>query len=98
MARDVAAMFDELKVLADRHAELHVDRARLKRSWRANVLAWLVRVRTQIGSLQTMPPNWSRFGMKWSAPARIPAYGVKRPTASAPASPTCRPTLNIPNG
>jgi molecular chaperone GrpE (heat shock protein) len=30
MARDVAAMFDELKVLADRHAELHVDRARLQ--------------------------------------------------------------------
>ena len=30
MARDVATMFDELKTLADRHAELHADRARLK--------------------------------------------------------------------
>jgi hypothetical protein len=30
MARDVAIMFDELKVLADRHAELHSDRARLQ--------------------------------------------------------------------
>jgi hypothetical protein len=31
MARDVAAMFDELKALADRHAELHADWAR--QSW-----------------------------------------------------------------
>jgi DNA repair ATPase RecN len=30
MARDVATMFDELKALADRHAELHRDRARLQ--------------------------------------------------------------------
>jgi hypothetical protein len=30
MARDVATMFDELKALADRHAELHADRARLE--------------------------------------------------------------------
>jgi hypothetical protein len=30
MARDVATMFDELKALADRHAELHTDRARLE--------------------------------------------------------------------
>jgi hypothetical protein len=29
MARDVATMFDELKTLSDRHAELHADRARL---------------------------------------------------------------------
>jgi hypothetical protein len=29
MARDVATMFDELKALADRHAELYADRARL---------------------------------------------------------------------
>jgi multidrug resistance efflux pump len=29
-ARDVGAMFDELKALADRHAELHADRARLQ--------------------------------------------------------------------
>ena len=28
MARDVAVMFDELKALAGRHAELHADRAR----------------------------------------------------------------------
>jgi hypothetical protein len=30
MARDVSVMFDELKALADRHAELHSDRARLQ--------------------------------------------------------------------
>ena len=30
MARDVATMFDELKALADKHAELHADRARLQ--------------------------------------------------------------------
>jgi hypothetical protein len=30
MARDVANMFDELKALADKHAELHADRARLQ--------------------------------------------------------------------
>jgi hypothetical protein len=30
MARDVATMFDELKALADRHAELHAGRARLQ--------------------------------------------------------------------
>jgi predicted secreted Zn-dependent protease len=29
MARDVAVMFDEMKALADRHAEMHADRARL---------------------------------------------------------------------
>jgi hypothetical protein len=30
MARDVATMFDELKALADRHADLHSDRARFQ--------------------------------------------------------------------
>jgi hypothetical protein len=30
MARDVAIMFDELKALADRHAEVQADRARLQ--------------------------------------------------------------------
>jgi multidrug resistance efflux pump len=30
MARDVATMFDELKALADRHAELHADQAWLQ--------------------------------------------------------------------
>jgi hypothetical protein len=30
MARDVATMFDELRAMADRHAELHADRARLQ--------------------------------------------------------------------
>jgi predicted RNase H-like nuclease (RuvC/YqgF family) len=29
MARDVATMFDELRALGDKHAELHADRARL---------------------------------------------------------------------
>ena len=30
MARDVATMFDELKAMADRHAALHADQARLQ--------------------------------------------------------------------
>jgi hypothetical protein len=30
MARDVATMFDELKAMADRHTEMHSDRARLQ--------------------------------------------------------------------
>ena len=30
MARDVIVMFDELRAMADRHAELHADRARLQ--------------------------------------------------------------------
>jgi hypothetical protein len=30
MARDVAVMSDKLKALADRHAELHADRAQLQ--------------------------------------------------------------------
>jgi hypothetical protein len=30
MVRDVANMFDELRAMADRHAELHADRARLQ--------------------------------------------------------------------
>ena len=30
MAQDVAGMFDELRALADRHAELHADRVRLE--------------------------------------------------------------------
>jgi hypothetical protein len=30
MAGDVATLFNELKALADRHAELHTDRARLE--------------------------------------------------------------------
>jgi hypothetical protein len=30
MARNVATMFDELKALADRHAALHADQARLQ--------------------------------------------------------------------
>jgi hypothetical protein len=30
MARDVATMFDAPKALADKHAELHADRARLQ--------------------------------------------------------------------
>jgi hypothetical protein len=66
MAQDVAGMFDELQTVAERHAELQADRARLE--------AELDRARQDT------------------------AYGVKRPIASAPVSPTCRPTLNIPSG
>src|SRR4051794_24186091 len=39
-------------------------------------------------------PNWSGFGMNWIAPARMLVYGVKRLTASASVSPTCKPTPN----
>jgi hypothetical protein len=40
MARDVATMFDELKALADRHAELHADRARLEADLRQAQRRW----------------------------------------------------------
>jgi len=30
MARDIFMMFDELRAMADRHAKLHADRARLQ--------------------------------------------------------------------
>jgi chromosome segregation ATPase len=30
LARDVANMFDDLRAVADRHAEMHVDRAQLQ--------------------------------------------------------------------
>jgi hypothetical protein len=30
MARDVATMFEDLRAMADRYAELHTDRARLQ--------------------------------------------------------------------
>jgi TATA-binding protein-associated factor Taf7 len=30
LARDVANMFDDLRAVADRHAEMHVDRARFQ--------------------------------------------------------------------
>jgi hypothetical protein len=84
---DQVRMFDELRALADRHA----DRARLEAELD-------VRARTRIGSVPTILLNLSGFGMNWIAPARMPAYGVKRPIASAPVSPTCRPTPNIPSG
>jgi len=45
MARDVVTMFDELRALADRHAELHADRARLQTE--------LERERARIIDLQT---------------------------------------------
>ncbi|GEO43553.1 hypothetical protein SAE02_77010 [Skermanella aerolata] len=40
MARDVTMMFDELKALADRHAELHTDRARLQTEMEQARLPW----------------------------------------------------------
>ena len=33
MVRDVANMFDEMKILADRHAEMHADLERARRPW-----------------------------------------------------------------
>jgi hypothetical protein len=64
MAQDVAGMFDELRALADRHA----DRARLEAELD-------VRARTRIGSVPTILLNLSGFGMNWIAPARMPAWG-----------------------
>ena len=51
MARDVATMFDELKALADRHAELHADRARLQ--------AELERKRAEL--VRARRPWWQRL-------------------------------------
>ena len=90
MAQDVAGMFDELRSWPRNTPSC----TPTGRGWKPS---WSARARTQIGSVATMP-TWSRFGMSLIAPARMPAYGVKRPTASAPVSPTCRPTLNIPSG
>ena len=89
MAQDVAGMFDELRALADDTPSCTPTEHGWKPSWSA-------RARTQIGSVATMPPGAVRDEL--DPPARMPAYGVKRPTASAPVSPTCRPTPNIPSG
>jgi hypothetical protein len=40
MARDVSMMFDELKALADRYAELHADRARLQAELERVLTKW----------------------------------------------------------
>jgi hypothetical protein len=84
MVRDVATMFEDLRAMADRYAELHADRVQLEAELeharqdadrqRADHTAELERVRDEL------------------VRARQDAgYGVKRPTASAPVSPTCRP-------
>ena len=51
MARDVSTMFDELRVLTDRHAELHADRARLQ--------AELEKERAELARARR--PWWRRF-------------------------------------
>ena len=51
MARDVATMFDELKAMADRHADLHADRARLQ--------AELEQARTELARARR--PWWRRL-------------------------------------
>jgi hypothetical protein len=51
MARDVATMFDELKALADRHAVLHADQARLQ--------AELEQARTELARAHR--PWWQRL-------------------------------------
>jgi hypothetical protein len=51
MAGDVATMFDELKALADRQAELHADRARLQ--------AGVERLTTELE--QARRPWWRRL-------------------------------------
>jgi hypothetical protein len=84
MGQDVATMFEDLRAMADRYAELHADRVQLEAELeharqdadrqRADHTAELERVRDEL------------------VRARQDAgYGVKRPTASAPVSPTCRP-------
>ena len=51
MARDVSVMFDELKALSDRHAELHADRARLQAQGEQTTEDWT-----------GCTPNWNRRG------------------------------------
>jgi multidrug resistance efflux pump len=51
MARDVATMFDEMKALADRHAALHADQARLQ--------AELDQARAELA--RTWRPWWRRI-------------------------------------
>jgi hypothetical protein len=53
MARDMTTMFDEMRILADKHAELHADQARLQTEQekeRAELeWAWRLRWRYLIG-------------------------------------------------
>jgi hypothetical protein len=51
MARDVATMFDELRAMANRYAELHADRARLQVELEAE--------RAELARAQR--PWWRRF-------------------------------------
>jgi hypothetical protein len=45
VARDVATMFNELKVLAGKHAALHANKRGFRRSWRERESAELARAR-----------------------------------------------------
>ena len=55
MARDVANMFDDLRAVADRHAEMHVDRARLQ--------AAVDRLAAELE--QARRPWWQRLVRRW---------------------------------
>jgi len=68
MVRDVATMFDELRTLADRHAELHADRARLEAEL-ASAEAYFYEGRLKLAKQQAKrakaglidgTPNWLR--------------------------------------
>jgi hypothetical protein len=73
MVRDVAIMFDELKALADRHAELHHDRARLQAEseQRTRELAACAMIKQQ--SARGCLTNSSSRVAKWKMSALIPA-------------------------
>ena len=60
MTRDVATMFDELKALADRHAELHADRARLEIELSHNVT-----VHVPPGRMQPIDSPMIFTGLAW---------------------------------
>jgi hypothetical protein len=62
MARDVSVMFDELKVLANRHADLYADQARLQaeldqaRAELARARRWLIDFDRQLKSVLISKP------------------------------------------
>jgi septal ring factor EnvC (AmiA/AmiB activator) len=73
MARDIAVMFDELKAMADRHAELHADRARLEAEldrarqnaslWREEADRDRARVAGSVRSRTKTSKNHNRWGL-----------------------------------
>jgi hypothetical protein len=97
---DQARLIEERDHLRDelQEARAEADHAKFAQVRMAQDVAGMFNeLRALTDCMPIMPPNWSEFGISWIAPARMPAYGVKRPTASAPVLPTCRPTPSIPS-